>query len=176
MVGVIFFSSKIEKFIPPKKGKSHILRIIRELIDLQPTEKGTDIAMALRYFTNVIKKRSISFIISDFMSSNYSDAFKIAARKHDMIALKIFDEREQHIPNIGIIQIVDPETGKTLTVDTSSVDLRNSYSQHFTNANKEFSNLTAKCGIDFVNLRTNQNYIQPLMNLFKQREKGRRSV
>lgn len=176
MVGVIFFSSKIEKFIPPKKGKSHILRIIRELIDLQPTEKGTDIAMALRYFTNVIKKRSISFIISDFMSSNYSDAFKIAARKHDMIALKIFDEREQHIPNIGIIQIVDPESGKTLTVDTSSVDLRNSYSQHFTNANKEFSNLTAKCGIDFVNLRTNQNYIQPLMNLFKQREKGRRSV
>nr|MBK9651591.1 DUF58 domain-containing protein [Bacteroidota bacterium] len=176
MVGVIFFSSKIEKFIPPKKGKSHILRIIRELIDLQPTEKGTDIAMALRYFTNVIKKRSISFIISDFMSSNYSDAFEIAARKHDMIALKIFDEREQHIPNIGIIQIVDPETGKTLTVDTSSVDLRNSYSQHFTNANKEFSNLTAKCGIDFVNLRTNQNYIQPLMNLFKQREKGRRSV
>jgi len=176
MVGVVFFSSKIEKFIPTKKGKSHILRIIRELIDLQPTEKGTDIAMALRYFTNVIKKRSISFIISDFMSSNYSDAFKIAARKHDMIALKIFDEREQHIPNIGIIQIVDPETGKTLTVDTSSVDLRNSYSQHFTNANKEFSNLTAKCGIDFVNLRTNQNYIQPLMNLFKQREKGRRSV
>lgn len=173
-VGIIFFSNKIEKFIPPKKGKSHILRIIRELIDLKPAQKGTDIAMALRYFTNVIKKRSIAFMISDFMSPDYRDALKIAARKHDLVAMRIFDEREQWLPNIGIIQISDPETGKCLSIDTSELSLRNSYSKQFTQASNDFNALIAKCGIDCVNLKTNQNYIQPLMNLFKQREKGHR--
>ncbi|MBK8845401.1 MAG: DUF58 domain-containing protein [Bacteroidetes bacterium] len=170
-VGVIFFSDRIEKFIPPKKGKSHILRIIRELIELKPEGRGTDVAMALRYFTNVIKKRSISFLISDFMSPDYKDALKIAARKHDLVALRIYDEREQQLPNVGLMQITDSETKRSIIVDTTNASLRNYYARFFEKRVAQHNDTLIKCGVDGVDLRTNQNYVKPLMALFKKRER-----
>ena len=126
-IGVIFFTDKIEKFIPPKKGKSHILRIIRELIEFKPKSTKTNITQALRYFTNVIKKKSIAFVISDFMDVGFTDALKIASRKHDLVALRIYDKREKELPNMGLIKVQDPETGKMIWLDTSSKKIRNKY-------------------------------------------------
>ncbi|HMT30186.1 MAG TPA: VWA domain-containing protein, partial [Bacteroidia bacterium] len=170
-IGIIFFTDKIEKFIPPKKGKSHILRIIRELIDFKPTSHGTDIGGALRYFTNMIKKRSISFLISDFMSDNYMDPLKIAARKHDLVAIRIFDQRETELPDIGLIRLQDAETGKLLWVDTSRRITRERYRLNWETRQKEMDNVFARRGVDQVKIATNQNYVQPLINLFKKREK-----
>ena len=170
-IGIIFFTDKIEKFIPPKKGKSHILRIIRELIDFKPTSHGTDIGGALRYFTNMIKKRSISFLISDFMSDNYMDPLKIAARKHDLVAIRIFDQRETELPDIGLIRLQDAETGKLLWVDTSRRITRERYRLNWETRQKEMDNVFARSGVDQVKIATNQNYVQPLINLFKKREK-----
>ncbi len=170
-IGIIFFTDKIEKFIPPKKGKSHILRIIRELIDFKPTSKGTDIGGALKYFTNMIKKRSISFLISDFMASGYVDPLKIAARKHDLVAIRIYDKRESELPNVGLIRMQDAESGKLLWVDTARHVTREKFRMNFVNKQKELDTMFAKCGVDQVKISTDQNYVQPLMNLFKKREK-----
>jgi len=127
-IGVIFFSDKIEKFIPPKKGKSHVLRIIRELIDFVPESKGTNIEVALKYLTNVVKKRSTVFLVSDFYApSNYTDALKIANKKHDLIAAKINDKTEQHIPEVGLIKFKDSETGKIMWMDTSSKEFQKNF-------------------------------------------------
>ncbi|MBK7389746.1 MAG: DUF58 domain-containing protein [Bacteroidetes bacterium] len=170
-IGVIFFSDKIEKFIPPKKGKSHILRIIRELIDFKPSSSGTDIGGALRYFTNMIKKRSISFLISDFQSAGYDDALKIAARKHDLVAIRIYDHRESELPDIGLIRMQDAETGSLLWVDSSSKNTREQYRANWLKAQKSTEELFARSGVDQVKIATDQNYVQPLINLFKKREK-----
>jgi uncharacterized protein (DUF58 family) len=170
-IGVIFFSDKIEKFIPPKKGKSHILRIIRELIDFHPESNGTDIGGALRYFTNMIKKRSISFLISDFQSSNYSDALKIAARKHDLVGIRIYDRREAELPDVGLIRMQDAETGKLMWVDTSKAYTREHYRRSWEQHEKSLEELFARSGVDQVKIATDQNYVQPLINLFKKREK-----
>jgi uncharacterized protein (DUF58 family) len=170
-IGVIFFSDKIEKFIPPKKGKSHILRIIRELIDFHPESNGTDIGGALRYFTNMIKKRSISFLISDFQSSNYSDALKIAARKHDLVGIRIYDRREAELPDVGLIRMQDAETGKLMWIDTSKAYTREHYRRSWEQHEKSLEELFARSGVDQVKIATDQNYVQPLINLFKKREK-----
>ncbi|MBK9425420.1 MAG: DUF58 domain-containing protein [Bacteroidetes bacterium] len=170
-IGVIFFSDKIEKFIPPKKGKSHILRIIRELIDFKPSSSGTDIGGALRYFTNMIKKRSISFLISDFQSAGYDDALKIAARKHDLVAIRIYDHRESELPDIGLIRMQDAETGSLLWVDSSSKNTREQYRANWLKTQKSTEELFARSGVDQVKIATDQNYVQPLINLFKKREK-----
>ncbi|MBK6640247.1 MAG: DUF58 domain-containing protein [Bacteroidetes bacterium] len=170
-IGVIFFSDKIEKFIPPKKGKSHILRIIRELIDFKPSSSGTDIGGALRYFTNMIKKRSISFLISDFQSAGYDDALKIAARKHDLVAIRIYDHRESELPDIGLIRMQDAETGSLLWVDSSSKTTREQYRANWLKTQKTTEELFARSGVDQVKIATDQNYVQPLINLFKKREK-----
>ncbi|MBK9048314.1 MAG: DUF58 domain-containing protein [Bacteroidetes bacterium] len=170
-IGVIFFSDKIEKFIPPKKGKSHILRIIRELIDFKPSSSGTDIGGALRYFTNMIKKRSISFLISDFQSAGYDDALKIAARKHDLVAIRIYDHRESELPDIGLIRMQDAETGSLLWVDSSSKTTREQYKANWLKTQKTTEELFARSGVDQVKIATDQNYVQPLINLFKKREK-----
>lgn len=170
-IGVIFFSDQIEKFIPPKKGKSHILRIIRELINFQPASKGTDISGALQYFTNMIKKRSIAFLISDFISTGYSDSLKIAARKHDLVAIRIYDKRESELPNVGLIRLQDAETGKLLWVDTSRRITRERYRLNWSNKQQELDSMFNKTGVDQVKIATDQNYIQPLINLFKKREK-----
>lgn len=170
-IGVIFFSDTIEKFIPPKKGKSHILRIIRELIELQPKQKGTNVSQAVKYFTNVIKKKCTAFIISDFISEPFESTLKIAARKHDVIAVNVYDERELILPNIGLVRFYDEETGKELFIDTADKGFRRAYEIQSKNRNKAISEVFQRCGVDVVNLRTDQNYIKPMMTMFKKREK-----
>ncbi len=168
-IGVIFFSDIIEKFIPPKKGRSHILRIIRELLNFQPKNKGTDIGHALHHFTNMIKKRSIAFVISDFMSPSFNDALKIANSKHDLVALRVYDQRESELPDVGLVRLRDAETGADLWVDTSSAETRKQYNISWKEREKNLSVMFAKGGVDTVNLRTDQSYVQPLINLFKRR-------
>ncbi len=168
-IGVIFFSDVIEKFIPPKKGKSHILRIIRELIDFTPAHKKTNIEQALRYLTNVIKKRSIAFVISDFISENYEDVLKIANRKHDVVALRIYDKRETELPNVGLIRIRDAETGKLLWMNTANPHVRGHYAMMQRKFEEQLKNIFNKCGVDNTSISTSENYIKPLMNLFRRR-------
>ena len=170
-IGVIFFTDRIEKFIPPKKGKSHILRIIRELIDFKPEGKGTDIGLALRYFTNMIKKRCISFLISDFVGSSFNDPLKIASRKHDLVAIRIHDKYEAQLPNMGLIRLQDSETGKLLWVDTAVAAIREKYHANWLQRQKELDSLFTRSGVDQAKIATDQDYIPPLINLFKKREK-----
>jgi len=175
-IGVILFSDKIEKFIPPKKGRSHILRIIRELIEFTPENNGTNISEALRYLTNAIKKRSTAFIISDFIDENpetgvprFDEAIRIASRKHDVIALKIYDKREQEIPPVGIIRMKDAETGEYAWVDTSSQSLRDNYSKWYKKMENNLNDTFVRAGVDYVSIATDQDYVKPIVNLFKKR-------
>lgn len=170
-VGVIFFSDQIEKFIPPKKGRKHILRIIRELIEFRPEHKGTNISEALRYFNNVIKKRSIAFLISDFMDDGFAQSLNIANRKHDMVALRIYDKREEEIPNVGLVKFRDAETGHTQWVNTSNDDIRTSYKIRAQKEAARLRNDFRRAGVDYTSIATDQSYVQPLMQLFKKREK-----
>ncbi|MCB0804937.1 MAG: DUF58 domain-containing protein [Bacteroidales bacterium] len=169
-VGVIFFSNKIEKFIPPKKGTSHILRIIRELIDFHPESQQTDISEALRYLTNAIKKRCTAFIISDFMDQGFDNALKIARNKHDVVALRVYDKREEELPNIGLTRVYSKETGKRVWVDTSSRKTRENYRLWWMEHQEYLKKLFLKSGVDTAHIRTDQDYVKPLVNLFKQRE------
>src|SRR5258706_3275125 len=170
--GVIFFSDKIEKFILPQKGKSHILRIIRELIEFKPESKGTDIATALKFFTNAIKKKSIAFIISDFASAHFEHALRVAARKHDVVAFCISDKREQSLPDMGLVKFMDNETGKTILVDLSDAKNRRAIETQRAIEDKKLSEIFNRSGVDFTTLFTDQSYVRPLMGLFKRR--GRR--
>ena len=172
-VGVIFFSDKIEKFIPPKKGRSHILMIIRELIDFSPENKGTNVAEALRYFTSAIKKRSTAFIISDFISSPFDDQLKIANKKHDIIALKLYDRHEEAFPNLGLIPIVDEETGELQWINTSNQEVRKAYKNAGLERNARLKDTFSKSGVDFTSIGTHESYVKPLMTLFKKRESKR---
>jgi uncharacterized protein (DUF58 family) len=169
-VGVIFFSDKIEKFIPPKKGSSHILRIIRELIDFKAENTGTNIAEALRYLTNVIKKRATAFLISDFMADNFEKAVQIANHKHDLIAIRVTDKRETEMPNVGLVRMVDAETGKLMWVDTGSSTVRNRLLRYAQQKSKELDTLFSKLGVDMVKVYTGEDYVKPLMNMFRKRE------
>jgi uncharacterized protein (DUF58 family) len=168
-VGVIFFSSIIEKFIPPKKGTTHILRIIRELIDFKPREKGTDIAGALKYMRKVIKKRSIAFIISDFHDKGFEDALTIVGKKHDVIGIRVFDDLERQIPEAGIIRIADAETGQLIWADTSDVHFRNQLKNWSARHEQYLNNIFRKASVDIANIATHQDYVPPLINLFKRR-------
>ncbi|HXK81877.1 MAG TPA: DUF58 domain-containing protein [Bacteroidales bacterium] len=168
-IGVIFFSDKIEKFIPPKKGRKHILRIIRELLDFEPESSKTDITEALRFLTNAMKKRCTAFVISDFMAPDYSEALKIAARKHDLVALHLYDNRETNLPDIGLIQVHDAETGAKTWIDTSSKTIRNNYNKWWLNKEAERKERFKKAGVDFVSISTDIDYVKPLMALFKKR-------
>ncbi|MBC7861865.1 MAG: DUF58 domain-containing protein [Bacteroidia bacterium] len=169
-IGVIFFSDRIEKFIPPKKGKTHILRIIRELINLEPKGKGTDITLALKFLTNGIKKKSIAFLVSDFYAYGFDDALKIANRKHDVVALRIFDKAETAIPNIGLVKVKDNETGKVMWVNTRSNGFRFQYKKNADFFEKQLKESFNKAGVDNTKIDTQLGYIKPLMNLFKKRE------
>jgi len=169
-VGVIFFSDKIEKFIPPKKGSSHILCIIRELLDTKSTSTGTNINQAFEYFSKVIKKRCTAFIFSDFIDAGYEDALKIANKRHDLVAIKVFDERETSLPNIGLVRMKNPETGAELWVDSSDIQLRKNYQLWWTKHEKQLNDTFSRFGIDSVSLHTDQDYVRPLLNLFKRRE------
>lgn len=168
-IGAIMFSDKIEKFIPPKKGKQHILRIIRELIDFKPENRGTNISEGLRYFTNIIKKRSTAFLISDFIDSGYQDAMKIASKKHDLIALKVADKRESELPPVGMIKMKDAETGEKIWIDSSSKRVRDTYRKNWIEHQQLINDTFLKYGIDSADLDTNSDYIKPLMTLFKKR-------
>jgi uncharacterized protein (DUF58 family) len=168
-VGVIFFSQGIEKFIPPKKGTSHILRIIRELIEFRPVELGTNLTEPLRFLTNALKKKCTAFLISDFLDRGFDDAIKIANKKHDLIAVRIFDEREAGIPDAGLILGKDAETGKNLWIDSSDRRVRQRYSDWFRNHTAYLSDTFLRSGVDAVAIKTDQDYIKPLMGLFKKR-------
>lgn len=168
-IGIIFFTDKIEKFIPPKKGKSHVLRIIRDLIEFEPEHKKTDIQLALKYLTSVIKKRSIAFVISDFMADNFSDAMKIANKKHDLVALRIYDKREQELPNIGLVKMMDAESGALKWIDTSDKNVRIHFAANAKRHEAYLKELFTKSGVDTANINTSESYIQPLTNLFKRR-------
>ena len=169
-VGVIFFSNKIEKFISPKKGRSHILRIIRELIDFKPDNKETSITEGLRYFRNAIKKRCTAFLISDFIDNKFEDAMKISNRKHDVIAVRILDKRESEIPSIGLMKVKDAETGEIKWIDTSNAEIRKNYSKWWKEKEQKLKEIFNKSGVDFVNIKTEEDYIKPLSSLFRKRE------
>ena len=168
-VGVIFFTDKVEQFIPPKKGKSHILRIIREVLAFQPTGKGTDIAGALEYFNSVIKKRSICFILSDFMSKEFDRPLKIASKKHDLVALRIHDTREDTLPNVGLVPMQDAETEKMIFVDTSSKKVRDNFAKNRLQATEKLRKLFPASGVDLIDITTGTDYVKPLINFFKTR-------
>ncbi len=170
-IGVIFFSDKIEKFIPPKKGKSHILRIIRELIDFHPESNGTNITEAVRYMTNAIKKRCTAFVISDFMDDNkeLELALTIANNKHDMVALNIYDERETELPSIGMIKLKDAEKGNYVWVDSSSRKTRKLYADWWIKHMGRLDVMFKKSGVDYVSVNTNEDYVKSLMTLFRKR-------
>ena len=170
-IGVIFFSEKIEKFIPPKKGRSHILRIISELIDFEPEARGTDISGAIRYLTNAIKKRCTAFVISDFIQKDESleNALSIANNRHDVVALRIYDERETRLPDIGMIKLKDAETGNYVWIDTSDSKARNTYRMWWKKLSMQLDNSFKKSGVDYVNISTNHDYVKALISLFKKR-------
>ncbi len=168
-VGVIFFTDRIEKFIPPKKGKKHILLIIRELLNFEPPARKTDLAVALKYFNNIQKKKCTSFILSDFVTTDYRDSLRIAARRHDIIGVHIHDIRERDLPDVGLIRAQDAETGKLIWVDTSSEKLRTRYQEHFDNNSETFKQTFLKSGLDTVSIRTDESYINALLKFFKKR-------
>ena len=168
-IGVIFFSDKVEKFVPPQKGRTHVLRIIRELIEFKPQHKGTDIAHALRYFNNMIKKRCTAFLISDFVDDNFNDALKIACRKHDLVAIRLFDEREKELPNVGLLKIQDSETGKSIWVDSGSAEFRKFYKSEALRREENILTTFRKNGVDHTSIATHENYVKPLIDLFKRR-------
>jgi len=169
-VGVIFFSDKIEKFIPPKKGSTHILRIIRELIDFKAESHRTDISVALQYLTNAIKKRCTVFVISDFMDHGFETAIRIAGNKHDLVALRIYDHRETELINVGMVKMSDNETGEQVWVDTARKSIRDAYRNWWLDSDRHVTTLFHKTGTDYTNIATNQDYVKPLIKLFKQRE------
>ena len=178
-VGVIFFSDQVEKFIPPKKGKSHVLHIIRELLSFEPEHTGTNINAALQYLTNAQKRRCTAFLISDFMDSSfYLEASRsrhlevppvtIAARKHDLSAIQIYDRRDAELPNVGLLKVRDPETGTRVWVDTWLDETRNAYAKAWRDQQEALDSIFTKNGMRSISLRTDEDYVKALMRLFKQ--------
>lgn len=168
-IGVIFFSDIIEKFIPPKKGKKHILRIIRELLDFKPSSNKTSLSEPLRFLTNAIKKRCIAFIISDFIAPDFEDALIIASSKHDIVALRVYDPLEKAIPDVGLIKVTDNESGREEWIDTSSRNTREAYSQWWNDNTTRITGVFRKCGVDYTELSTGADYVKPLIKLFENR-------
>ncbi|HNR08881.1 MAG TPA: DUF58 domain-containing protein [Saprospiraceae bacterium] len=171
-VGLILFSDQIELFIPPKKGKQHILRILRELINAEPRGKGTRVAGALQFFNNILKKRSIAFILSDFWDRDYELPLRILANKHDLIGIQLYDRVEQQLPDIGFVQSYDLETGQLQWIDTSSRSLRKEYEERFAKHLADTSEIFRKSSSDLIQLRTDHSYIEALMAFFKKRAKA----
>ena len=170
-IGAIFFTDKIEKFIPPQKGRKHILFIIRELLEFKPESNATDISLALRYLTNVIKKRCTSFLISDFIDDNLQQvAFTIANRKHDVVALQVYDIRDVEIPPVGLVKFKDAETGQRLWVDTNSSKVREMYKKYWADSMANLNQMVKYAGIDFVSLEVTEDYVKALMRLFNMRK------
>ncbi|MDY5650490.1 MAG: DUF58 domain-containing protein [Paludibacteraceae bacterium] len=176
-VGVIFFSDQIEKFIPPKKGKSHVLHIIRELLSFEPQHTGTDINAALQFLTNAQKRRCTAFLISDFIGAypqplpkgkGVTDPVTIASRKHDLSAIQIYDRRDAEMPNVGLLKVRDPETGARVWVDTSLSSVRNAYAQAWRDQQAALETIYTKTGMNHISMRTDEDYVKKLMQLFQQ--------
>jgi len=168
-VGLMLFSDRVEKYIPPKKGRAHMLRIIREMLSFEPQSSGTSLSEPLRFLTNVLRKRCTAFILSDFMAPPFEEALRIASGKHDIVALKINDRREREIPDVGFIRINDPETGKESWIDTSSSVVRNEYALRWRQHEEKVSTSFRNCGVDVAVVGTGEDYIKPLISLFKHR-------
>ncbi len=169
-IGVMFFSDKIEKFIPPKKGRKHILLIIRELLDFKPKSKGTDISKALQYLTDAIKKRCTTFLISDYIDDNdYYKALSIANNKHDVTAIQVYDKRDAQLPDVGLMKICDLETGIERWIDTSSSKVRQSHSKWWYERQQVMSNIMQRCRVDIATIATDEDYVKALMGLFQKR-------
>lgn len=172
-VGVILFSDRIEKFIPPKKGRTHILRIISELLEFTPKGRGTDISVVLEYFSNVIKKRCTAFLFSDFVNSGYEKPLRIAARKHDVIGLHIYDARDQELPDVGLVRMYDAETNDLLWIDTGNKRIREQYKKHYADNLNYFRSTFLKTGADTISISSQQSYISELHNFFRKRASRR---
>jgi len=170
-VGAIMFSDHIEKYLPPKKGKQNILRIIRELLNLTPEKSGTNLSEALIYLNNIEKKRSIVFVLSDFMADSYQQALTIAAKRHDIIGVHIFDDRERQLPDIGLLHVEDAETGQRRLIDTSDATLRNNYAAYFTANQERFQKDFALAKSDTISISTEEDYIKAMQVFFKRRAK-----
>jgi uncharacterized protein (DUF58 family) len=170
-IGLVFFSDHIEKFIPPKKGRTHILHIIRELINFMPLSRKTNLNEPIKYLTNAIKKRATVFVISDFLCENFEDSLKIAARKHDIAALHVTDPRDLALPDIGLVRFADPESGELRWIDTSLKSTRKSYETFRENQLKKMKTSFSKCGVDYASMKTGEDYVKPLLGLFKARGK-----
>ena len=174
-VGALFFSDKVEKFIPPKKGRSHLLHIIREIIEFEPSSDGTDISEALRYLTNAIKKKCTAFLLSDMIdvdkdgSPRYEEALKVAVNRHDLSVIEVYDPRERSIPDVGLVHIKDSETGKAAWVNTSDRKMRLTYEEWFRNMEQTSSKLFMKYNVDKVSIALDEDYVKGLMTLFKNR-------
>lgn len=168
-VGVIFFSDCVEKFIPPQKGKKHVLHIIRELLTFQPENRRTSLNTALRYLTNAIKKRCTAFVISDFMDEDFEKSLRIANHKHDLVALHIYDQRETELPNVGLMLMTDAESGAQRWIDTSDRQLRDAYARHWKERDESLMTVFAKSGVDSVKIKTDDDYVKQLLKLFKKR-------
>lgn len=174
-VGALFFSDKVEKFIPPKKGRSHLLHIIREIIEFEPTTDGTDISEALRYLTNAIKKKCAAFLLSDMLdvdkegNPNYEEALKVAVNRHDLSVIEVYDPRERSLPSVGMIHIKDSETGDSAWVNTSSKKMRRAYEDWFRNVEASAEKLFMKYNVDKVSIALGEDYVKGLMTLFKNR-------
>lgn len=168
-IGVIFFSDKVEKFIPPQKGKKHVLHIIRELLTFEPENRKTSLNVALRYLTNAIKKRCTAFVMSDFIDVDFEKALRIANHKHDVAALHIYDRRETELPNVGLMLMVDAETGEQRWIDTSSEQVRNTYRKIWKKREADLAATFARSGIDSVDVATDDDYVRQLLTLFKKR-------
>ena len=168
-IGVIFFSDEVELYIPPKKGKTHVLRIIRELIEFKPKSKKTDLAMALKFLSNVMKKKAIVFVLSDFIGDNYKDTLKIASKRHDITGFRVYDKAEENIPNLGMVQMEDAETGELLLVNTASKSVRNNYYAYHRAREDYFIESFSKSGAGVISCRVDESYVKKLLGYFKKR-------
>lgn len=172
-VGLLLFTDKVEKFVPPRKGKSHILRILRELITFEPQRSGTNIKGALEHLNHVVKKRAVVFVLSDFYDEGYMQSLRIAARRHDLVAVHLSDPREERIPAIGLVRVHDAESGKPAWIDTSSTRTRKKIEANFRRLQAETKSSVQRSGADYLPLSIERDYIRPLIQFFKQREKRR---
>ena len=169
-IGVVFFSDRIEKYIPPKKGRKHILYIIREMLDFQPQSHRTDIKQALEFLTSVAKRRCTAFVLSDFYDTqDFLQPLQIANRKHDVVALQVYDIRAKELPNVGLIRVVDAETGYEQYIDTSSRQLRQAHERYWRNSQEKLKDTMSKSNVDLVSIATNDDYVKSLLMLFKRR-------
>jgi len=168
-VGLIIFTNKIEKFIPPKKGKKHVLRVLRELLYFEPEATNTDINCAVEYLSRVIRKKAVVFLISDFLDKNYGKSLKIANKKHDVIAIKITDPREVELPDVGFIELEDAETGEEVLIDTTDLEFRDTFRELNLKRQSQRDKLFASIGIDSIDIHTDKSYVEPIMNFFMMR-------